>query len=109
MDANIWHGLLLSKSFGDRLTDLSKAIAKMTTLMCTERCEERTGETWKHFSLAHSFRQTETLAFAQKVLRRIFGKSVTTVLKKDPMIYKMTKVVEIACWVKFLMTSYTNF
>ena len=55
MDANMWHRMLLSKSFGDRSTDLSKAIAKMTTIMCTERCDKENGRDMEAFPSVRSW------------------------------------------------------
>ena len=49
LDSNMWNRLLLSKSFGDRSVDLSKAIAKMATIMCTERCDKENGRDMEAF------------------------------------------------------------
>ena len=87
MDANMWHRILLLKSFGDRSTDLSKAIAKITTMMCTERCDKKNGSDMEAFLSCTLVPLNKNPGVRPigigEVLRRIVGKSVTTVLKKD--------------------------
>ena len=87
MVANMWHRLLLSKSFADRSTNLSKAIAKMTTIMCTERCDKENRwdmEAFLSCTLVPLSKNPGVRPIGiSKVLRRIVRKSVTTVLKKD--------------------------
>ena len=84
MDADGWRHILLSKNFGDAPNDLCKAIASVIKKLCTEKLRSNNIEALLASRLIPLDKHPGLRPIdVGEVLRRITGKVVVSVLRKD--------------------------
>ena len=84
MDADGWRHILLSKNFGDAPNDLCKAIASVIKKLCTEKLRSNNIEALLASRLIPLDKHPGLRPIGVgEVLRRITGKVVVSVLRKD--------------------------